>query len=58
MQDCIYNEKIRIIQEATAKQFLEIEELKTTGVLDPQEAGQYQDIIIEVLEMQKETICV
>jgi hypothetical protein len=50
----IQTEKIRIILKATMKQLMDIEELKQSGVLSPQVAQEYQDIIIDVFRMQRD----
>lgn len=57
MQNFVSQEKIRIIQESTEKQLLELEILKKTGAMDAIEADKYKKIIIEVFIMQKETLC-
>lgn len=57
MLEPIHHDKIRIIKESTEKQLLEIAELKKSGAINEDEAETFQEIIIDVLEMQKATFC-
>lgn len=57
MKECFPHEKIKVIAESTKKQLREIEFLKRSGEISHQEAEEYQQIIIEVLELQKDAFC-
>lgn len=54
MKELIHHDKIRIIQESTERQLIEILELEKTGAIDNESSELYQEIVIDVLRMQEE----
>jgi hypothetical protein len=54
MKELLLQEKFKIIEEATHKQILELDELSRLGIINPEEAENYQQIVIEVLKIQSE----
>lgn len=57
MKETFPHEKIKVITESTKKQLKEIEVMCKSGELTPREAKEYQQLVIDVLFLQKESFC-